>query len=86
LPVGGIREKALAARRAGVKVFIMPRKNESDLQDIPKKLRDDLEFVLIDRVEQGLAVALVPQTAVKKRTSRPKSVLPAVPPPGVPPA
>jgi ATP-dependent Lon protease len=59
LAVGGIREKALAARRAGVKTFILPRKNESDLQTIPEKLREDLAFVLVDRADEVLAAALV---------------------------
>ncbi len=59
LAVGGIREKALAARRAGVKTFVLPRKNESDLQDIPKRLRQDIEFVLVDKVDQVLNVALM---------------------------
>ncbi len=61
LAVGGIREKALAARRAGVKTFILPRKNESDLQTIPEKLREDLEFVLVDRADEVLATALMKQ-------------------------
>ncbi len=58
LPVGGVREKALAARRAGIKTFVLPRKNESDLQEIPKRLRDDIEFVLVDKADEVLAVAL----------------------------
>lgn len=60
LPVGGIREKALAARRLGIKTFIMPRKNESDLEEIPRKLRQDLRFVLVDRMDQILDEALLP--------------------------
>ena len=44
LPVGGVREKALAARRVGIKTFILPRKNERDLEEIPKKLRQDLDY------------------------------------------
>jgi ATP-dependent Lon protease len=59
LPVGGVREKALAARRAGIKNFILPRKNERDLIDIPKKLRQDLNFIFVDRVDQVLEAALV---------------------------
>ncbi len=62
LPVGGVREKALAARRAGIKTFILPRKNESDLQEIPKRLRQDLEFVLVNRVDEVLKMALRPST------------------------
>ncbi|MFO7538680.1 MAG: S16 family serine protease, partial [Chloroflexota bacterium] len=59
LAVGGIREKALAARRAGVKTFILPRKNENDLQTIPEKLRQDLTFVLVDRADEVLQAALL---------------------------
>jgi ATP-dependent Lon protease len=60
LAVGGVREKALAARRAGIKTFILPHKNERDLLDIPKKLRQDLTFVLAERVDQVLEAALLP--------------------------
>ena len=42
LPVGGIKEKVLAARRAGIKTIIMPRRNERDLEDIPEELRREL--------------------------------------------
>jgi ATP-dependent Lon protease len=63
LPVGGVREKALAARRAGIRTFILPRKNERDLLDIPKHLRQDVKFVLVDRIEEVLAVALLPPAA-----------------------
>ena len=60
LPVGGVREKALAARRMGIKTFILPRKNESDLEEIPKKLRQDLDFVLVDKVQEVLEASLLP--------------------------
>jgi ATP-dependent Lon protease len=60
LPIGGVREKALAARRSGLTTFILPSKNKSDLQDIPKKLRQDMNFVLIDHVDEVLEVALLP--------------------------
>ncbi len=59
LPVGGVREKVLAARRAGVKTFVLPKKNESDLREIPKKLREDLSFILVERAAQVLDAALV---------------------------
>ena len=58
LPVGGVREKALAARRAGIKTFILPRKNENDLETIPERLRQDMEFVLVDRMSEVLQHAL----------------------------
>ena len=60
LPVGGVREKALAARRAGIGTFILPRKNERDLLDIPKHLRQDVKFILVDRIEEVLEAALRP--------------------------
>ncbi len=60
LPVGGVREKALAARRAGIRTFILPRKNERDLLDIPQHLRRDVAFVLVDRIEEVLEAALLP--------------------------
>ncbi|MBE2222613.1 MAG: endopeptidase La [Anaerolineae bacterium] len=59
LPVGGVREKALAARRAGIKTFVLPHKNERDLEEIPKKLRQDLNFVLVKRMEDVLDVVLM---------------------------
>ncbi len=58
LPVGGVREKALAARRAGIETFILPQKNERDLEEIPKRLRQDVKFVLAKRMEDVLQVAL----------------------------
>ena len=58
LPVGGIKEKVLAAHRAGVKTVILPRHNERDLEDVPADLRGELEFVLVDAGEQVLARAL----------------------------
>jgi ATP-dependent Lon protease len=85
LAVGGIREKALAARRAGIKVFILPRKNESDLQEIPKKLRQDLKFVLVDRVNEVLDAALLPARPMMKKRPRRPVPLPATPPANVPP-
>ena len=51
---------ALAARRAGIRTFILPRKNERDMMEIPKHLRQDIEFVLVDRIDDVLSVALLP--------------------------
>jgi ATP-dependent Lon protease len=58
LPVGGIKEKALGARRAGIKTFVLPRRNEVDLDDLPKGLADQLTFVLADKIEDVLAVVM----------------------------
>jgi len=58
LPVGGIKEKVLAARRAGMKHVVIPRDNETDLRELPPQVREELEITLADRVEDVLAVAL----------------------------
>nr|WP_207302893.1 endopeptidase La [Bacilliculturomica massiliensis] len=59
LPVGGIKEKVLAAHRAGIKKILLPRENEADIEEIPANVRKQLTFVLIDKVEDALAEALV---------------------------
>jgi ATP-dependent Lon protease len=58
LPVGGVKEKVLAARRAGIKTVILPRRNESDLEDIPEEARKEMEFVFVDTVDEVLRHAL----------------------------
>ncbi|WP_029214536.1 endopeptidase La [Kallotenue papyrolyticum] len=58
LPVGGIKEKVLAAHRAGIRTVILPRRNERDLEEIPEELRAEMNFVLVDRVEEVLKAAL----------------------------
>ncbi len=58
LPVGGIKEKVLAARRAGIKTIIMPRRNERDLEDIPEELRRELKMYFVDTVDEVLGYAL----------------------------
>ncbi|MEG0431180.1 MAG: endopeptidase La [Anaerovoracaceae bacterium] len=59
LPVGGIREKVLAAHRAGIKKVLLPIDNERDIEEIPEKVRKQLEFVLIRTVDDALKEALV---------------------------
>ncbi|MBL8796575.1 MAG: endopeptidase La [Planctomycetia bacterium] len=58
LPIGGVKEKVLAARRAGLKRVILPRDNEGDLRDLPESVRREMTFVLAERVEDVLAAAL----------------------------
>jgi ATP-dependent Lon protease len=58
LPVGGVKEKVLAARRAGIKTVILPRRNESDLEDIPEEARKEMAFVFVDTVDEVLRHAL----------------------------
>lgn len=59
LPVGGIKEKVLAARRAGVKTVILPKANQKDLIDIPKQVRKELIFIFVDHISEVLEHALV---------------------------
>ena len=59
LPVGGIKDKVLAAHRLGVATVIIPHKNENDLDDLPDEVRESLEFVLAERVDDVLAASLV---------------------------
>ena len=58
LPVGGIREKALAARRLGVKTFILPALNEPDLAELPAELKSDMTFIPVETLEQVIKVAM----------------------------
>jgi ATP-dependent Lon protease len=58
LPIGGVKEKALAAQRAQIKRVILPRRNEGDVAEIPEHERGDLEFVYVDRIDEALAAAL----------------------------
>ena len=58
LPVGGVKEKVLAARRAGVHTVILPARNEKDLVDIPEHLRRDIRFHFVESLDDALAVAL----------------------------
>ena len=60
LPVGGIKMKALAAHRAGLQTVILPQQNEKDLEDIPEEVREDLAFVLVDRIDEVFDTALGP--------------------------
>jgi len=63
LPVGGIKEKLLAAHRAGIKEVLLPARNEADLEDIPKDVRAELRVHLIRRVDEVLPLVLEPMPA-----------------------
>lgn len=58
LPIGGLKEKVLAAHRGGIKIIICPKENEKDLKDIPKEILKDLKVILVDHVDQVLVNAL----------------------------
>ena len=90
LPVGGIKEKVMAAHRAGIKTVLLPRHNERDLEGVPEELRQELKVIPIDTAEQVLHEALglskVPDAAGKSkpapvtdddgRTTRPRAARP----------
>jgi ATP-dependent Lon protease len=60
LPVGGIKEKVLAAHRAGLKCVLIPHRNERDLDDVPREVRDDLDIKLIRRMDVILSLVVEP--------------------------
>jgi len=70
LPIGGVKEKTLAARRAGVRTILLPAQNERDLAEIPEELRRDLKFVFVERAEQVLENALVRPAAHRSGTRK----------------
>jgi ATP-dependent Lon protease len=67
LPVGGVREKVLAAHRAGLKTVILPERNMKDLVDVPKKVIDDLKIIPVQHMDEVLAVALHPVHEIKPK-------------------
>jgi len=64
LPIGGVKEKVLAARRAGIKRVVLPKANQKDLRDVPEEVRNEMTFVFVERVEQAIE-ALLPGIAVQ---------------------
>jgi len=58
LEIGGVKEKVLAAHRAGLKTVILPKDNRKDLEDIPKKIRGSLKFIFVDELSQVLKIVL----------------------------
>jgi ATP-dependent Lon protease len=78
LPVGGIKEKLLAAHRAGIKEVLIPARNERDLEDLPKDVREQLKVHLVKRVDEVLKLVLEPPTPAAAADDEPSS---APPPP-----
>ena len=75
LPIGGVKEKVLAAHRAGIKRILLPERNRPDLEEVPKEVVDELQFVFVSRMEQVLEAALesMPQpTASEEKTAEAK--------------
>ena len=59
LPVGGIKEKVIAAHRVGIKKVLLPEDNKRDMVDVPQKVKDDMDFVFVRHMDQVLEQALV---------------------------
>jgi ATP-dependent Lon protease len=76
LPVGGIKEKVLAAHRSGLKTVILPKRNEADLEDLPEEVRESMQFVFVESVDEVLEAALEPASRKPKRKAKaaPKTV------------
>ncbi len=69
LPVGGIKQKVLAAHRAGIKEIILPDRNEKDLEEIPPEVRNDITFHFVKRMEKVLELSLVENPYKKRKTT-----------------
>jgi len=69
LPIGGLKEKVLAAHRAGIKRVLVPERNKADLDEVPNEVKDELEFVFVSKMEQVLEAALEEMPKPKPETA-----------------
>jgi ATP-dependent Lon protease len=76
LPVGGVREKVLTGHRVGLKSLILPKRNDKDLIDVPKKVLSDLKITFVDHMDQVLDIALLPDKQVRRKRSTKKDDFP----------
>ena len=77
LPIGGVKEKVLAAHRAGIKVFILPKRNMKDLEEIPPDVLKELRFVPVERMDEVIAVALHGLPLSENEVEKPAPMKPA---------
>ncbi|HEX9698506.1 MAG TPA: endopeptidase La [Acidobacteriota bacterium] len=70
LPVGGIKNKVLAARRAGIRKVVLPAKNEKDLEEVPEQARSGLEFIFVHEIGEVLDIALCPEPAPPRKAGK----------------
>ena len=74
LPIGGLKEKVMAAHRAGLQRVILPRRNEQDLEDVPAEIKDQMKFILADTLDDVLVASLEPArkaSGVRSRKAKP---------------
>jgi len=69
MPIGGVKEKVLAARAAKLNTVILPKLNERDLIDVPEPIKRDMTFHFVDHVEDVLGIALLPRSAAEQKTT-----------------
>ena len=67
LPIGGLREKTLAAHRGGIKTFLLPKKNAKDLSELPDIVKNELELIQVEHIQDVLAIAFVSETPKRRR-------------------
>ena len=73
LPVGGVKEKVMAAHRAGLKEILLPRENARDLDEIPAEVKADVQFHLLENLSDALAIALHAAPEKKRKTKAPRA-------------
>ena len=78
LPIGGVKQKVLAAHRAGLKCVILPRRNEPDLEDVPEEVRKEMNFVLVDEIEEVIQHALRPLPPSEEAMEEQAAITPPV--------
>jgi ATP-dependent Lon protease len=76
MPIGGVKEKVLAARRAGITTVILPKRNEKDMEDVPSNVRQEMQFRFVETMDDVLDLALEP--AAIPVDAKPKSFQGAV--------
>lgn len=70
LPIGGLKEKVLAAYREGMKTIVLPKENERDIEEIPAIVREKLNFVPVSNMDEVLKIALIKETQTTKSGER----------------
>jgi ATP-dependent Lon protease len=72
LPVGGIKEKVLAAHRNGIRTVVLPKRNKPDLEDVPAEVKESMKFIFADTVDDVLTAALEARKPEKKKSKQQK--------------